>query len=85
MSSADSLGSLARPSPTSSGGRQGVQAYLLTRIATVLGRSPGALLPPEEAATPAMLSEKVKNLEARKREWAERVMKSTPEDDDHAA
>ena len=85
----DELGGLVGLSRTSitniERGRQGVQAYLLTRIATVLGRSPGALLPPEEAATPAMLSEKVKNLEPRKREWAERVMKSTPEDDDHAA
>lgn len=66
-------------------GRQGVQAYLLARVAEVLGR-PAAELLPLPAAEPSEVSEKVRDLEPSKREWAERVMRSgKKEDDDHAA
>jgi transcriptional regulator with XRE-family HTH domain len=63
-------------------GRQGVQAYLLVRIAEVLGRPAGELLPGLDPGDP--IADKVKELEPSKRAWAERVMRSTPEDDDHA-
>ena len=64
-------------------GRQGVQAYLLSRIAEVLGRPAGELLPGRDS--PTSIPDKVKDLEPSKREWAERVMRTTKEDDDHAA
>ncbi len=64
-------------------GRQGVQAHLLVRLAEILGRPPADLLPrlgPEPS-----IPDKVRDLEPSKREWAERVMRSTKKDDDHAA
>ncbi len=64
-------------------GRQGVQAYLLARIAQVLGRPASELLPGLDSVS--SIPDKVKNLEPSKREWAEQVMRSTKEDDDHAA
>jgi transcriptional regulator with XRE-family HTH domain len=64
-------------------GRQGVQAYLLARIAEVLGR-PAAELIPRPDAEPS-IPDKVRDLEPSKRAWAERVMRSPQEDDDHAA
>lgn len=63
-------------------GRQGVQAYLLARIAEVLGRPAADLLPGLEPGP--SIPDKVRGLEPSKREWAERVMRSTKEDDDHA-
>jgi transcriptional regulator with XRE-family HTH domain len=63
-------------------GRQGVQAYLLTRIADVLGQHAAELLPRLDPGQP--ISDKVRELEPSKRAWAERVMRSAPEDDDHA-
>lgn len=65
-------------------GRQGVQAYLLARIADVLGKPPAELLP-RLAPQPEAVPEKVRSLEPDKRAWAERVMNPNPEDDDHAA
>ena len=65
-------------------GRQGLQAYLLARIAEVLGR-PVADLLPRPTAESNEVSEKVRNLEPSKRAWAERVMNQDSEDDDHAA
>lgn len=65
-------------------GRQGVQAYLLVRIAEVLGRSAADLLPSQETRAATPLPNKVKTLERSKREWAERVLSSRKEDDDHA-
>jgi transcriptional regulator with XRE-family HTH domain len=64
-------------------GRQGVQAHLLVRIAAVLGGPPADLLP-RLAPEPSM-PDKVRELEPNKRAWAERVMRSPQEDDDHAA
>jgi transcriptional regulator with XRE-family HTH domain len=64
-------------------GRQGVQTYLLVRIAEVLGRPAAELLPGLGPGPP--ISDKVKKLEPSKRAWAERVMRSAPEDDDHEA
>lgn len=63
-------------------GRQGVQAYLLTRIADVLGQRAAELLPRLDPGQ--SISDKVRELEPSKRAWAERVMRSAPEDDDHA-
>ncbi len=65
-------------------GRQGVQAYLLARIADVLGKPPSELLP-RLAPEPEAVPEKVRSLEPSKRAWAERVMNPSTEDDDHAA
>lgn len=64
-------------------GRQGVQAYLLVRVADVLRGTPADLLPRPVPET--SMPEKVRDLEPKQREWAERVMRSTKEDDDHAA
>ena len=66
-------------------GRQGVQTYLLVRIAEALGRSAAELLPGHGSRTPSQLPDKVKDLEPSKREWARRVLRSANEDDDHAA
>lgn len=63
-------------------GRQGVQVYLLVRIAEVLGRPAAELLPGLAPGPP--IPDKVKRLEPSKRAWAERVMRSAPEGDDHA-
>ncbi len=63
-------------------GRQGVQAYLLTRIAEVLGQPATDLLPRPDSGQ--AISNKVRELEPNKRAWAERVMRSATEDDDHA-
>lgn len=65
-------------------GRQGVQAYLLARIAEVLGRPTADLLPGQESRPASSLPNKVKRLERSKREWAERVLSTPKEDDDHA-
>lgn len=65
-------------------GRQGVQAYLLARIADVLAKPPAELLP-RLALEPEVVPEKMRSLEPDKRAWAERVLKQTTEDDDNAA
>jgi len=61
-------------------GRQGVQVYLLVRIAEVLGRPVVELLPSlnREVSIP----DKLRELEPSKRAWAHRVIGSTPEGDD---
>lgn len=64
-------------------GRQGVQVYLLVRIADVLGRPPAELLP-RSATEPEPIPDKVRSLEPRKRAWAERVMNPIREEDHHA-
>ena len=66
-------------------GRQGVQTYLLVRIAEVLGRPAAELLAGQGSRSPSPLPDKVKSLEPSKREWVERVLSSPKEDDDHAA
>lgn len=82
---ADALG-LSRTSITNiERGRQGVQAYLLVRIAEVLGRPVADLLPDQGSRSASSVPEKVKSLEPNKRQWAERVMSTPKEDDDHAA
>jgi transcriptional regulator with XRE-family HTH domain len=63
-------------------GRQGVQAFLLARIAEVLGRPAAELLPGRDAQP--QLPAKVKVLDPSKREWAERIMKPKKEGDEHA-
>lgn len=63
-------------------GRQGVQAYLLVRIAEILGQPAAELLPILRPGP--SIPDKVKELEPSKRAWAERVMRSVPEDDDYA-
>ena len=71
-------------------GRQGVQAFLLARIAEVLGTPAGDLLP--DPAPGPSIPETVLDREASRRagpervlEWMERVLKQPKEDDDHAA
>lgn len=64
-------------------GRQGVQAYLLVRIAEILGRSAVELLP-TTLGSGSPMPDKVKELEPSKRAWAERVMRSAPKDDEYA-
>lgn len=66
-------------------GRQGVQAYLLSRIAETLGRLPADFLPGDRSKPTTPIPDKVKELEPSRREWATRVLTSTREDDDHAA
>ena len=63
-------------------GRQGVQAYVLVRIAEILGQPAAELLPGLDPGPP--VPDKVKELEPSKREWAQRVMRSQAEDDEHA-
>lgn len=65
-------------------GRQGVQAYLLVRIADVLGKPPAELLP-RLSRPPESIPDAVQHLDPSTRAWAERVMNPSPEDDDHAA
>jgi transcriptional regulator with XRE-family HTH domain len=64
-------------------GRQGVQVYLLVRIAQELGRSPAELLPGSSPRAPGRLPDRVQELEPEKRAWAERVL-MTPPEDEHA-
>jgi len=64
-------------------GRQGVQAFILARIADVLGAPPGELLP-RLTQEPEEVPEKMRSLEPEKRAWAERVLKQATEGDDHA-
>ena len=66
-------------------GRQGVQAYLLARIAEVLGCSAADLLPGQAARSPGSIPAKVKSLDPIKREWAERVLRARNGDDNNAA
>lgn len=61
-------------------GRQGVQVYLLARMAAVLGRTVAELVPGQEPRLHTPLPDKVRRLEPSKREWAERVMKTPTED-----
>jgi len=65
-------------------GRQGVQAYLLARVAAVLGMSVADLIPDEQPPVSTALPEKVNRLEPNQREWARRVLSSGKEDG-HAA
>lgn len=56
-------------------GRQSVHAYLLTRLATLLGTPVPALLPPD----PAPIAENLVGLErvsTGARDWARRIMRS---------
>lgn len=66
-------------------GRQGVQAFLLVRIAQTLGRPVTDLIPGAASRSSDPLPQKVKNMEPQARQWAERVLGSAAEDDDHAA
>jgi len=66
---------LSRTSVTNiEGGRQGVQAYLLVRIAEALECSAIDLLPAVEVDAAGRLPEQVKQLDESRRAWAERVL-----------
>lgn len=65
-------------------GRQGVQAYLLVRIAEVLGQAAADLLPGSGPPRPGSLPEKMKSLEPSQREWAKRVLNSPSEQNEDA-
>ena len=62
-------------------GRQGVQAYLLVRIAETLGCSVQKLIPPSEASK--SLPDQLKEIDPQRRRWAERVIGVTSEDGDN--
>lgn len=64
-------------------GRQGVQAYLLTRIAEVLSCAAADLLPTPTAESSSPLPAKLQKLDPSKREWAERVLGSSHVEEEH--
>lgn len=81
---ADAVG-LSRTSITNiERGRQGVQAYLLVRIAEVLGHTAADLLPGSGPPRSGPLPEKVESLEPSQREWAKRVL-NAPKGQSHDA
>lgn len=65
-------------------GRQGVQVYLLVKIARTLGLTVQQLLPVTEPLQ--TLPDQLKELmDPEKRKWAERVIGITPEDGRHGS
>lgn len=66
-------------------GRQGLQTFLLVRIAVTLGRPVAELLPSAPARSSDPLPQKVKNMKPQARQWAESILRSPVRDDDRAS